>query len=220
MWRDVLNLARKIEDTTQVKLDETIKRIIHSLPLEPSEIKGDFLPVETVSISEVRSWIKVLNFLSKFDDVKIQLELSTIVLGHKFARVYRLPNLIEAQYAITQEGLNSGRNFSGIQSEKDLDIVWSSANSRDSTQPVGSLSPIFIQGQAFYDPFGNVGNFVEHPNFEGIDYPLAHNFSNSSSVAVIGESAFNSYPGYSLTSHGKVDIKSKHKHHGFRLAAD
>jgi formylglycine-generating enzyme required for sulfatase activity len=98
----------------------------------PSTIKGDNHPVETISKDEAHQFINRLN--AKNDGFR-----------------YRLPTEAEWEYA-ARAGTNS--SYTGKLDE----IAWYNGNSEDETHPVGQKKP---NGWGLYDVEGNVKEWVE-----------------------------------------------------------
>jgi formylglycine-generating enzyme required for sulfatase activity len=98
----------------------------------PSTIKGDDHPVETVSKNEVHDFLGRLNARSD---------------GYR----YRLPTEAEWEYA-ARAGTSAGQPAS-------LDeVAWYAANSDDETHPVGQKKP---NAWGLFDMLGNVREWVE-----------------------------------------------------------
>jgi len=97
----------------------------------PSHYKGDNLPVDNVSWNEAQEYIRRLN---------------SITGGN-----YRLPT--EAEWEFAARGGTRSQNFKYSGSNNINDVAWHSANSNNSTQPVGSKSPNEL---GIYDMSGNV----------------------------------------------------------------
>ncbi len=98
----------------------------------PSTIKGDDHPVETVSKNDAHDFLAKLNARND---------------GYK----YRLPTEAEWEYAAragTKNALQGGLD----------DIAWYGANSEDETHPVGTKKP---NAWGLYDMLGNVREWVE-----------------------------------------------------------
>ena len=97
----------------------------------PSEYKGDNLPVETVSWNDCQKFISKLNSLT----------------GRKF----RLPTEAEWEYAARGGKKSRGYQYSG--SRKISDVAWYEGNSRSKTHPVGRKQANEL---GIYDMSGNV----------------------------------------------------------------
>jgi len=98
----------------------------------PSTIKGDDHPVETVSKDDAHAFLGKLN--AKND-------------GYK----YRLPTEAEWEYA-------ARAGTSGPQSTSLGDVAWYGVNAEDETHPVGQKKP---NAWGLYDMLGNVREWVE-----------------------------------------------------------
>lgn len=96
----------------------------------PSTIKGDDRPVETVSWNDVRDFLAKLN--AQNDGFK-----------------YRLPTEAEWEYAARAGTTATPESLS--------DVAWYADNSGDETHPVGQKKP---NAWGLYDMFGNVREWV------------------------------------------------------------
>ena len=142
----------------------------------PSEFKGDDLPVEQVS------WYDALNFcntLSKSEGLTPCYTINGTKVTCDFeANGYRLPTEAEWEYAAkagTKTDFYSGKlTYSGNSPiDPNLDkIAWYSANSSNATHPVGQKAP---NAFGLYDMSGNVwewcwDRYAEYPSKETKDY--------------------------------------------------
>ena len=112
----------------------------------PSEFKGDNLPVERVSWYEA---IKFCNVLSK----KMGLTPVYTINGNNVsqntsANGFRLPAVEEWLYAA-----KGGENYAYAGSNKIDDVAWYDNNSGNKTHPVAQKKP---NGYGLYDMSGNV----------------------------------------------------------------
>ena len=97
----------------------------------PSNLKGDNLPVEQVSWDDCQTFITRLNNLT--------------------GKNFRLPTEAEWEYAARGGNRSRGYKYSG--SNVLSDVAWYDDNSGDKTHPVGSKSPNEL---GLYDMSGNV----------------------------------------------------------------
>ena len=97
----------------------------------PSEFKGNNLPVENVS------WKNIQKFLKK--------------LNAKTGKKFRLPTEAEWEYAARGGNQSKGYKYSGSNSIDD--VAWYGYNSSGKTNPVGQKSPNEL---GIYDMSGNV----------------------------------------------------------------
>ena len=142
----------------------------------PSEFKGDDLPVEQVS------WYDALNFCNALSQSEGLTPCYTIngtkVTCDFDANGYRLPTEAEWEYSAkagTKTDFYSGKlTYSGNSPiDPSLDkIAWYSANSSNATHPVGQKAP---NAFGLYDMSGNVwewcwDRYAEYPSKETKDY--------------------------------------------------
>jgi formylglycine-generating enzyme required for sulfatase activity len=108
----------------------------------PSKFKGDDLPVETVSWSDVRKFIKKLN--------------------KQTGKKYRLPMEAQWEYAARGGNKSEGYKYSG---GNDIDkVAWYNGNSGGTTHPAGTKLPNEL---GIHDMSGNVWEWV---NDRGCEY--------------------------------------------------
>lgn len=103
----------------------------------PSQYRGDDLPVENVSWNDAQAFIKALN--------------------QRSGRKWRLPSEAEWEYAARGAGLK--QKYPGTSSEEELEeYAWLESNSGLKTHPVGTRKPNQL---GIYDMAGNVWQWVQ-----------------------------------------------------------
>ena len=102
----------------------------------PSEFKGDNLPVETVS------WYDCQEFISKLNRIT--------------GKMFRLPTEAEWEYAARGGNKSRGYQYSG--SNNLSDVAWYGNNSGDETHAVGTKQPNEL---GIYDMSGNVDEWCQ-----------------------------------------------------------
>ncbi len=110
----------------------------------PSEFKGDTLPVENVSWDEIQEFIKKLN-------------------KREGKEACRLPTEAQWEYA-ARAGTTTRYSF-GHDPEPLDDYAWYMGNAGDTTHPVGQKKP---NAWGFYDMHGNVWEWVQ--DWYDVDY--------------------------------------------------
>jgi len=120
------------------KYEVTQKQWKQVMGNNPSNFKGDSLPVENVSWNDVQLFIKRLNEMNTMADKK-----------------YRLPTEAEWEYAARGGVKSSGYMYSG--SNNINDVAWYESNSDDKTNIVGIRTSNEL---GLYDMSGNVSEWV------------------------------------------------------------
>lgn len=113
------------------KYEITQKQWVEIMGSNPSNFRGDNLPVEQVSWEDVQDFIRKLNL--------------------KTGKQYRLPTEAEWEYAARGGTKSKGYKYSG--SNTLSTVAWYDDNSGSTTHPVGSKMPNEL---GLYDMSGNV----------------------------------------------------------------
>ncbi len=113
------------------KYEVTQKQWVEIMGSNPSYFKGDNLPVEQVSWTDVQEFIRRLNA--------------------KTGKNYRLPT--EAEWEFAARGGNSSRGYKYSGSDSIDSVAWYDGNSGDKPHAVGTKSPNEL---GIYDMAGNV----------------------------------------------------------------
>ena len=120
-----------VSDFNIGKYEVTQKQWQAVMGTNPSNFKGENLPVEQVSWNDIQQFIAKLNELS--------------------GETYRLPTEAEWEYAARGGNRNSGNKFSG---SNDINsVAWYSSNSGSASHQVGTKQPNEL---GIYDMSGNV----------------------------------------------------------------
>jgi formylglycine-generating enzyme required for sulfatase activity len=133
------------------KYEVTQKEWVETMGSNPSNFKGDTLPVEMVS------WHDVLEYCNK-RSMREKLTPAYQGSGDSVtcdvsASGYRLPTEAEWEYAARGGASNVYLAYSYSGSNNTDDVAWFSHNSNDRTHPVGTKQP---NNLGIYDMSGNV----------------------------------------------------------------
>jgi formylglycine-generating enzyme required for sulfatase activity len=134
-----------------------LKLIGYHIDEDPSEHKGPLRPVESVSVLEIKTWIKALNELSQLGEP----ELEDLFPDQKKGDVYRMPTETEWEFVIRGRGIYNDLYFFGNDPKLLANYAWFCENSNKTTHPVGEKLPLDFEGKKFYDMLGNVAEFVD-----------------------------------------------------------
>ena len=161
----------------------------------PSNWKGDNLPVENVSWNDIQEFIKKLNAQT----------------GKKF----RLPTEAEWEYAARGGNQSKGYKYSGSNSISE--VAWYDGNSGDKTHPVGQKAPNEL---GIYDMSGNVYEWCQ--DWYG-DYSSSSQTNptgpSSGSYRVLRGGSWNySARSCRVSDRGSGTPDSRRNNRGFRLA--
>jgi formylglycine-generating enzyme required for sulfatase activity len=140
---------RKIAELANAKLGSQINP-------DPSHFKGDKRPVEQVSYDDIQEWLKALNKLSASGEPS----LVDVIPDHKKGDVYRLPTEAEWEFVLRGRGQYTEMYNFGEDDEQLSDFAWSKKNANDETHPVAQKLPVVVDGNEFYDMYGNVFEWV------------------------------------------------------------
>jgi len=163
----------------------------------PSEFKGDSLPVENVSWNDVQSFIKKLN--------------------SKSGKKYRLPTEAEWEYAARGGVKSKGLIYAG--SNNIDDVAWYTMNSEDKTQVVGTKRSNEL---GIYDMSGNVWEWVNdwYGEYSGSSQTNPTGPSFGSTRVNRGGSWDDDARLIRVTSRGDNTPESRFNSLGFRLVRD
>lgn len=126
-----------VDDFSLGRYPVTQKQWVSVMGQNPSQYRGDDLPVENVSWNDARAFIKALRV--------------------KTGRNWRLPSEAEWEYAAASGGKR--QKYPGTSSEEALgEYAWLESNSGLQTHPVGTRKPNDL---GLYDMAGNVWQWVQ-----------------------------------------------------------
>ncbi|MBQ2423825.1 MAG: formylglycine-generating enzyme family protein [Alistipes sp.] len=160
----------------------------------PSNFKGDNLPVENVSWDDIQEFIQKLN--------------------EKSGKRFRLPTEAEWEYAARGGNQSKGYKYSG--SNTVGDVAWYEKNSSDTTHSVGQIKPNEL---GIYDMSGNVWEWCQ--DWYGV-YSSSSQTNptgpSSGSYRVLRGGSWGSYVGYCRVSYRNCAIPGdRYGKYGFRL---
>ena len=189
VWREVVLAAKKRFPEKYNEMNE-----------DPSYFKGDLLPVENISHAKVMQWIEALNALALAHDPLVK----KLMPGHQEGEVYRLPTSYEYEFVETKRGLIT-KLLPETEQEK-LKYAWLNGNSGYKTHPVGELEPLVVDGQNFYDIYGNVAVWTSTKSPR----------NPRPAFIVAGAAAFSSSAGLGMRADTHPNSEGSHDN-GFRL---
>lgn len=132
---------KKIAELINTKLDKNYE----DLETEPSNEKGNLLPVTNVSYDYIAKWLNGLNTLSQ----RGEPELKFIINGHEDGFVYQLPSDKHWQAFV---GAFSGQIFLN----HEVESLYSKIN-----DDVTAHTPIKIENDNYFGLFGDYKNMLE-----------------------------------------------------------
>ena len=181
------------------KYEVTQKQWVEIMGSNPSNFKGDNLPVENVSWDDIQEFIRKLNA--------------------RTGKNYRLPT--EAEWKFAARGGNSSRGYKYSGSDNLDAVAWYYGNSGNKTHAVGTKSPNEL---GIYDMTGNVSEWCQ--DWYGENYYSHSPSSNpqgpsSGSGRVLGCGSWLSDARSSRVScRGSAAPDFRYGDHGFRLVLD
>ena len=209
VWRKVAELANKRYSGK------------YNIVVDPSHFKGDFLPVESLSLNDIDQWILALNDLSQAGD----RTLVEFIPGYKKHEVYRFPTEAEWEFVIRGRGQLNEDWHIGNDMSKLLDYAWIEINSNRKSHSIAEKLPLEFENMKFFDMHGNVAELVfdtyQSQLKGGID-PVIDN--QDTNLRVIRGGHWYSYSS-TIRSHYRAavspeSIKAHNFYFGFRLAKD
>jgi formylglycine-generating enzyme required for sulfatase activity len=163
----------------------------------PSDFKGDNLPVENVSWDDAQEFIRKLNAAT--------------------GKTYRLPSEAEWEYAARGGDKSRAYKYSGSNDAKE--VAWHYENSEGRTHPVGTKRANEL---GIHDMSGNVWEWVYdlYANDDSTE-PANHESRNEGSFRVIRGGGWGSYArGIRVSNYYNNGSGNHYNILGFRLACD
>ena len=162
----------------------------------PSNAKGDNLPVENVSWDDVQEFLKKLNA--------------------KTGKNYRLPT--EAEWEFAARGGVKSKNYKYSGSNSATDVAWVSENSNNITHTVGSLKANELD---IFDMSGNVWEWCQDlydENYYKNSPPLNPKGSSSREYRVLrGGSCGSDSNDCRVANRGRNYLSNRFSYYGFRV---
>ncbi len=155
IWKTVAELARtKLVKKGMLGFGTVTPK--YEIKADPSNWKGDLLPVEYVSYKKIQIWIRALNELSEIGEPA----LADLIPGHKKGDKYRLPTEAEWEFVVRGRGAYNDTYHFGNNAADLGEYAWFNGNSGSKTHTVAKKKPLVIGGKEFYDLHGNVWEWV------------------------------------------------------------
>jgi formylglycine-generating enzyme len=175
-------------------------------------------PVEMVSWNDIQKFIANLNEMSKSGDPR----LKEMIPDHEVGMEYRLPTEAEWEFTVRDRGRANGTWYFGEDKTKLSEHAWFLENSNDRTHAVGQLKSLIVDGNKFYDLYGNVWEWVqdrsgEYPSGEVVD-PQGPQIGSDRVIRGGGWSYDAVYCQSAYRCHGSPSSNGSGSGLGFRLA--
>ncbi len=181
----------------------SLPKVKHNLHSNPSNFKGDNLPVEKVS------WEDAVEFCQR--------------LSKQTGREYRLPTEAEWEYACrsrTTTPFHFGETITGDLANYNASVIYANepkGEYREKTTPVGSFSP---NAFGLYDMHGNVWEWCEddwHDNYEGAPTDGSAWLSGTSNIKVVRGGSWLNLPRICRSAY-RINDNPRYHIYGFRVA--
>lgn len=111
-------------------------------------------PVENIVFAAIQQFLNRLNEMSERDDAR----LYKLIVDHQRGDQYRLPFEIEWEFVESRRGQSKTKYFFGNDISKLQEYAWYRKNQ---TMPVGQLKALEIDGNKFFDIYGNVAELMQ-----------------------------------------------------------